>query len=229
MSPRKLNCFVRRVVSMLALPALLCIYLTFAAPLYAQNEPPEHRWTANVGGGFTPTLGDISSRLDTGGHVTVGGGYNFSDNVALTLEYMWTGMAVDRSVLRALAVPNGDAHIHALTLNPVFRFAPKHHVGGYFIMGIGYYRRTVEFTRPSVAVVTVFDPWWGYFGPAVVPADQVLGSVTRDGGGMNAGIGLTLGLGHTGAKFYTEVRYHYVATHGARNTQILPVTFGVRW
>jgi len=48
-------------------------------------------------------------------------------------------------------------------------------------------------------------------------------------GGVNGGVGVTVDLGHGGTKFYTEIRYHYAATHGARNTQILAMSFGIRW
>jgi hypothetical protein len=231
MGIRKVNIFMSRTISKLAIPTLLVIVLSMSVSLNAQSasDSPEHKWNFNVGGGVTPTVGDISSRLNTGGHFTVGGGYNFTRSLGVTLEYMYTGLGVDRSVLRSLDVPDGSAHIHSITLNPVWRFKTSGRFGGYAIVGGGYYRRTVEFTQPTTAIVTIFDPWWGYLGPAVVPANQVLGSVTSNAGGVNAGLGMTIDLGHSGAKFYSEVRYHYAATHRARNTQILPVTFGIRW
>ncbi|MCU1292783.1 MAG: hypothetical protein JWP08_1633 [Bryobacterales bacterium] len=39
-------------------------------------------------------------------------------------------------------------------------------------------RRTVTFTQPVLASTFVFDPWWGYYGPALVPASQNVGSVS---------------------------------------------------
>ena len=87
--------------------------------------------------------------------------------------------------------------------------------------------RTIQFTRPTTAAVNFFDPWFG-FGTAFVPADQVIGSFTRHAAGWNAGGGLTFGIGRTGAKIYTEARYHWAGTTG-RPIQIVPVTFGVRW
>ena len=96
------------------------------------------------------------------------------------------------------------------------------------IGGGGLYTRTVEFTRPTTAAVPFFDPWFGFFGTAFIPANRVIGTVTRHAGGWNAGGGLTFGIGHGGAKFYTEARYHWAGTEG-RPIQIVPVTFGLRW
>jgi hypothetical protein len=46
--------------------------------------------------------------------------------------------------------------------------------------------------------------------------------------GVNGGIGLSFG-GYKRAKFYAEARYHRMFLGGDRHTDILPVTFGVRF
>jgi hypothetical protein len=64
-------------------------------------------------------------------------------------------------------------------------------LSAYVLAGGGYLRRTVEFTQPTLAQTIVFDPWWGYFGPGLVPVQQILGSFTSNssvfdvGGGVN--------------------------------------------
>jgi opacity protein-like surface antigen len=218
---------LRISTSKVMISALPIAILLISSPLPAQVGPGQ-RWSLNVGGGVTPLVGDISSRLNTGWHVTAGGGYNFNPSFGINLEYSYTGLGVSRAVLNSLSVPNGNAHVNAITLNPIWRFATGERFAAYFTAGGGYYRRTVQFTQPTAAVVTVFDPWWGYFGPAIVPVNQVLGSVTSNAGGANAGVGITTPLGRGGLKLYAEIRYHYAATHRDR-TQLLPVTFGIRW
>jgi hypothetical protein len=79
----------------------------------------------------------------------------------------------------------------------------------------------VEFTQPTVAAVTMFDPFFGFF-PVLVPADQVIGRVVRDGAGGNAP------LGHMGMKIYAEARFHY-ASGGALQTRMVPFTIGLRY
>jgi hypothetical protein len=211
--------FRRFIISMLALAVISTV-----SPANAQYE---HRFNFNVGGSVVPLVGDISSRLNTGWNVTAGGGVNLAPTFGINAEYSYFGLGVDQSVLNSLDVPEGNAHIHAITVNPMWRFVNGERFGAYAIAGVGYYRRTVEFTQPTTALVTVFDPWWGYVGPFAVPAHQVLGSATSNAGGVNAGFGLTLGT-KGGVKFYTEARYHYANTHRSR-TQMVPVTFGIRW
>jgi hypothetical protein len=79
-----------------------------------------------------------------------------------------------------------------------------------------------------VGVINVFDPWWGYVGPVVVPAQQILGSTTKDAWGANAGGGISVPLGDSGAAVFAEVRYHFANTKPS-STAIVPVGFGIRW
>ena len=216
-----------RIVSGFAV-VVISIMVLFITPLARAQNSEEHKFNANVGVGVTPLVGDISTRLNTGWHITVGAGYNIAPSFGVDLEYMYTGLGVSQSALNALDVPNGNAHVNSLTIDPIWRFKRGERFGAYVIVGGGYYRRTVEFTAPTTAVVDVFDPWWGYIGPVIVPVNQILGSVTTNAGGVNGGLGTTIDLGHGGIKFYGEIRYHYAATHRSR-TQMLPITFGVRW
>jgi hypothetical protein len=94
--------------------------------------------------------------------------------------------------------------------------------------GAGWYRRTVEFTQPTVAVVDIVDPWWGYLGSTIVSANQVLGSVANNAWGLNGGGGVSVALGQSAAELFGEVRYHYAHTTPT-TTEIVPIVFGVRF
>jgi hypothetical protein len=115
----------------------------------------------------------------------------------------------------------------SLTVGPMWRFPIGGMVDGYVLGGVGWYRRTVEFTQPTVGVIDVIDPWWGYIGPVFVPTNQVLGSVTKDAFGGNAGGGVSVKLGESGAAVFAEVRYHYANTKPT-STAVVPVSFGLR-
>ena len=62
MGIRKVNIFMSRTISKLAIPTLVVIILSMSVSLNAQSasDSPEHKWNFNVGGGVTPTVGDIS-------------------------------------------------------------------------------------------------------------------------------------------------------------------------
>jgi hypothetical protein len=204
--------------------AVVFVLLLFCGSIVAQ----EHVWNFNVGGGYTPVVGPLDNRLDQGGHFTVGGGINIVHNFALVGEYSYTHLGLTGSFLNSVSEPDGHATMHSITVNPKISFRQNKTVGGYVIAGIGWYHRTVFFTQPVVAVVPIFDPWWGFFGSAAVQANQVLSSYSRDALGGNAGFGLTFKIGDRGAKLYTEARYHYINT-AHTPTEMIPLTVGVRW
>jgi hypothetical protein len=112
-------------------------------------------------------------------------------------------------------------------LDPKVNFKPGSRLDPYVVGGGGYYRRTVQFTAPTAAPTLIFDPFFGYFYNALVPVNQVLGTITRDGAGGSLGAGFDFGMSH-GTTFFTEARYVYAGT-GSLPTRVVPVTFGFRW
>jgi len=213
--------FWRFWIDILAL-ALMCLFA-----LGQSLAQQEQGFTVSSSVGVSPLVGDISTRLNNGWHITVDGGYDFTSHFSTTLEYMHNGYGVSRRVLNEAQVPDGNAHLWAVTLNPKLRLNRKSGFDPYVVGGVGYYRRTIEFTRPVAIPVFIFDPFFGVFYNTLVQANQVLGDVTRSGVGGSAGGGFEVGLGNSGVRFFTEARYHYVDT-GRIVTRMVPVTFGIR-
>jgi hypothetical protein len=77
----------------------------------------------------------------------------------------------------------------------------------------------------SLAPVLFVDLYFGFVSTGFVPVNVVIGSVSRNGFGLNIGGGVSIGIGH-GSRFFTEVRYHWAEMQG-RNTTLLPITFGI--
>jgi hypothetical protein len=205
---------------------VLFIFFAGTIGLSAQDLGP---FSVSVGGGVTPVTAGLADRLSTGWHISLGGGFNFSHNFGLNLEYMYSGLGVKRATLQELQAPAGNARIWSITLNPIIRFrSEEDRFVPYITGGGGYYRRTVEFTEPTTALTNIFDPWWGWIGPVPVASNNVLGRVSRGGGGFNAGAGFAVRLGDGNTKFFAESRYHYADMQGMI-TRIVPVTVGLRW
>jgi opacity protein-like surface antigen len=192
------------------------------------NAQDDHKFTFDVGGGYSPLVGDMSSRLNNGWNIVVGGGYNFTSHFSGTVEYMYNGYGVSRRTLEEAQVPAGNSHMWSITANPKLRLMPISKLDPYLVGGVGYYRRTVEFTRPAIVPVFFFDPFFGTFYNTLVLANQVLGDITRGGIGGSAGAGFDIKIGDSGLKFFSEARYHYAST-GRIPTRMVPVTFGIRW
>ncbi len=209
----------RSFFSFLALSALAFV------PCSAQTTS---RWTANIGGGFTQPVGNLDNRVDMGWNVKGGVGLNATNNLGLVAEFQYNQAGLSGSYLQQVSVPDGFARIWSISLNPVVRIHPHGRAGMYLIGGPGFYQRTVEFTQPTTAPVTGFDPWFGGFYNALVPANEVLGSFTQNKFGLNGGVGFTFGKADSNGKFFMEARYNYIFTERTP-TRFIPVTFGYRW
>ena len=189
-------------------------------------EPP--RFTFDAGAGFTQPLGHLENRIDTGWNMQVGAGINLTPRLGVMGQFMYTRSGLNGSFLQSVNVPDGNFRMWGFSLDPIVRLNPRGRVDFYLIGGPGIYRRTVEFTQPTVATVNAFDPFFGFFFPVNVPANQSLGSFGTTRFGLNGGGGVTMRVGHGNAKLFAEARYVKMFTRGT-STSVLPVTFGVRY
>ncbi|MGE5645383.1 MAG: outer membrane beta-barrel protein [Acidobacteriota bacterium] len=181
------------------------------------------------GGGFSQPVGNSGGRFNTGFNLQAGAGVNLFSRLGVLGEFGYNEFGLTDGALAAAGVPGGTGRIYSVTLNPVFRFNPHGRFDAYLMGGGGYYRRTIEFTKPVLAAVTVFDPFLFGFVTVPVAANQVLASFTQNKAGWNAGAGVTFRLSEDSrTKLFAESRYHYIYTTPVRTT-ILPVTFGLRW
>jgi hypothetical protein len=184
-------------------------------------------FTANVGGGFTSVTGRFANDVTNGWNVQGAAGYNFNNYFGILGTFMYDGLGVTNTALNALNMPNGNTNVYTLTADPKFTFPFK--TGSFYVLaGGGWLRRTVQFTQPVIASTFIFDPWFGYFGPALIPANQVIGSVTNNAGVWDVGGGFNIPLPNTRLKLYVEARYFDGLTNDA-HTRMVPLTFGIRW
>lgn len=219
---------MNRVLRIYAVPSIMVLCFAFAATTALAQTYPFHRLNLDLGAGVTPTLGTTNNELNTGWNIVGGAGFNFNRPFGVVLQVMYSSLGVNNSVLNEFDVPGADAHLWAFTLNPIIRLRNKDRVGFYVIGGPGYYRRVLNLTEPTIAIVTVFDPFFGIIAPVAFPANQIIGTITKVGWGGNIGAGITYRLRDSGAKLFAEVRYHHIGTN-PKAMDILPVTFGVRW
>jgi opacity protein-like surface antigen len=203
------------------LALLLCL---LSATMEGQDF---HRWAFNVGGGPSFGVGDAADRINTGYNVQVGGGYNFSKHFGLNIDYTFQSADLSNKALTAAGSPGGYAHAWGFSADPIYRIAPDRRLGGYVTGGFGVFTRTVNLTRPGVVPGVICDPWTFicYTGPVYADIIYRSNSVTK--GGWNIGGGVTFRLNES-LQFFTELRYYDILTSDVR-TQLLPLTFGLRW
>jgi len=209
--------------------AISVLTVLLACTAYAQEYGQYSRFNFNVGGGIGFPLSDTGNFVNNGANFVVGAGPNVNHVLGFSGEFMFHDLPVKSSVIRQLGVPGAQARQYALTGNVILRVPTHERFGAYFIVGGGWYRRTEEATAPGLVAGTICPPfwvWWGVCSRGFFPANFVIGSRTDDALGGNVGGGLTLDIADN-VKFYTEVRYHHAG--GRVNTDVLPLTFGLRW
>ena len=179
-----------------------------------------------IGGGFTQTVGNTGRNLDNGWNIQGGLGYNFNSHIGALVDVGFHDMGINSSTLNNLGVPGGDVRIFQATLDPIVHLTPKSHFDLYVTGGGGLYHRYQEFTAPTVATLTGFDPFFGFF-PVQVAANQVIASSSVNKPGIDVGAGVAIGTKWHG-KVYAEARYNRIFM-GNMHMDYVPVSFGFRW
>jgi Outer membrane protein beta-barrel domain len=188
----------------------------------------QSRWdrlAVEAGGGFTAPLGNSSGDLTWGWNFRGGLGYNFTRKFAVLGEYEFDYNKIPAAILQQVGTPGGNVHTWSLTLDPEWKYKTTGNWGGYIIGGGGFYRQLTSFTVPVLAQGLYCSYFYCY--PVYYTTNEVVSHYSSNQGGLNIGTGLTFGNWNQ-AKFFAEARYEWLYTPG-HGTQIIPVTFGIRW
>jgi hypothetical protein len=191
--------------------------------LSAQEVP---RFTGDIGGGFTQTVGNTGRNLNDGWNIQGGFGVNFSPYVGAMIDLGYNYMNLSSFALKSVGTPGGDVHIFSVTLDPVVHLNPRGHFDVYLTGGGGEYHWYQEFTQPTLSTVTTFDPFFGYY-PINVVGTEVLGSYSVNKPGIDAGAGIAFGKRFHG-KIFAEARYTRIFFSGG-HADYIPVSFGFRF
>lgn len=206
-------------------------------------RPHEDRWshlTFEAGGGFNAPSKDSSPYITWGGNLTVGAGYRFNRYLSLMTEYQFIDDKLPGAIIAEAGSDGGNAHIWSFTMAPVLDLFPKRNNSVYVTGGGGFYRKVTNFTDLNLSYYC--DYFYCY--PGVT--SQVVGHFSSNQGGWNGGIGFTHRLGSrfsdSKMKLFAEARFLRVlspavytqpnglgTTYVDANTELIPVTVGVRW
>jgi hypothetical protein len=147
--------------------ACLAVLSFVPSVVLAQSEEEFHHFTLSAGAGLTTITGADAGKLDHGGNLQLDGGYFFNRYLGITGNFMFSDLGITRTELNSLNVPDGSARVYSVTADPTLRVPLGRGFSAYVLAGGGYLRRTVEFTRPTLAQTVIFNPWWGYLGPVL--------------------------------------------------------------
>jgi hypothetical protein len=217
--------------------------VSFADSSFAEPAAPAHgggqydnrsrggrsgrQYAFEAGGGFNAPVGNDIPYITWGGNFTVGGGLHFSKVFTVLAEYQFIADKLPGALVAAGGGQTGNAHIQSITIAPVIDLFPKSSNSVYVTGGGGWYHKSTNFN-----VLAGYD-FYGY--PVFVTAN----SFTSNQGGVNLGFGFTHRLGGVysdgTAKLFAEARYLWIDTppigepNGLGRTELIPVTFGIRW
>ena len=222
---------------------LVILLVVFFSSIRAQGQEEEEfdedsRLNSNLGIPITAPLNPTAKFTNFGWGFTMGVGYNMSRRHAFVGEFMWNRLYPSSSALAPLRLAlhsrdlSGHGNLFAVTANYRFEMQGRS-LGAYFIGGTGFYYRNASLSREVVVgTTTTCTPEWIFWGftcsSGNVSADQTLASASSGTLGFNGGIGFTIKTGEPRYRMYIEARYHYAATT-PNNTQLIPITFGIRF
>ena len=230
MDRRKLK--VRNIV-------LLVTALALAQPFLAQDPcGDECKVNTNLAMLINVPVSQTAQVASIGWGTVVGVGYNLNKQNALIGEFMWTRVSNSSGSLQSLqaAEPSvhltGNTDVFSLTAN--YRFELRGRLLGTYLIGGGgwYLRNTSLSAKVTAGADTPCAPvwlWWGFTcSSGMVTTNQSLESSNSNALGANLGIGLTVRVGQSPYRLYSEARYHYMPNKNI-NTQFVAATLGIRY
>ena len=185
------------------------------------------QYTFQAGAGFNAPIGNDIPYITWGGNFLIGGGLKLAPNFSLMGEYGFIQDKLPGALVAAGQGDTGNTRIQSITLEPVVDLFPKRSNSIYLVGGGGWYHKS---TNWNVLVGYDFYGYPVYATAATFSSNQV---------GVNGGIGFTHRLGGVygdgTAKLFAEARYLWINTpklgeaNGLGTTELIPVSFGVRW
>jgi hypothetical protein len=220
--------------------ATLLVVASCSTLLSAQDEDFDEnsKLNTNLGMALAVPVNPTARFTHFGFGFTLGAGYNMTRRNAFIGEFLWNRLYPSNSALaplrQALHTRNLNGHGNLIAVTGNYRYELRGStLGAYLIGGVGFYYRNVSLDHEVVTgTTTTCTPEWIFWGftctSGVVSSDQTLASTSSAAAGFNGGMGFTIKVSEPRYRIYIEARYHYAATSPS-NTQLIPITFGVRF
>jgi len=196
-----------------------------------RNKPrPYDKWDFNVGGGASLTTGATKDYVRGGGGVgAVGVARNYSQFLGLRADFQWDNLPLRDSALQLAQAPGATSQVYSLMLDPIISLPFTKEWTGYFVIGPSYYHRSGKLDSSSAqpgSACNGFWTWWGACYASSIQAGHFLSS-SQNEFGENFGAGVAHKITPK-IELYGEFRILH-GSHNGLNTDLRPITIGVRW
>jgi hypothetical protein len=202
-------------------------------PVSRRRAKPKNykNWTYDVGLGANLDSGATRSFVREGGGVaTAGVARNANRYLGLRADFIFANLPLRDSVLQNAPATGDNNNLYAVTLDPIINIPASKTVGGYVLLGPGFYHRQGSLSGDTTVPGSGCNPfwiWWGACEGVSIPLSGDFIRSNQNSWGYNFGAGLTRKM-PSGVELYLEVRL----THGKNGnvtTDVRPITLGVRW
>ena len=185
----------------------------------------------NLAVGYVEPMADLKESSNPGWVVSGGVRFRVDESVpfGLRLDLGYARVKVeprstsDFDAQTVTTIEDGYTSIGNLSLDAIYDFGGRGHVGGYVTAGIGGYSRYRTVTQKVEQGPGFCDPLVQVCQTVTTVASE---SETLTKVGYDLGLALTFPL-HSGRQIYIESRYHWMTTDPS--TQYLPISIGYRW
>jgi len=189
------------------------------------------KWTFHVGGGASLTNGTTTKFARGGGGIAAAGvARNYSKYFGFRLDFQFDNLPLRSSALQAAQAPGANAHVYALTLDPIINIPATKDWGGYIVFGPSYYHRSGMLDSSSALPGSACNPfftWWGHCFNSSLPLNGDFLHSSQNEIGENFGGGITHKI-RSNLDLYVEIRLMH-GSHNNITTDLRPITIGLRW
>ena len=199
-----------------------------------------------AGAGLNVPVGNTGKFYTPSYDVAAGAGINFNKMFGVLGEFHYdhlgvTGGAIDAEYNNQIALGatpadlagfDANAHVLSITVDPVVTYSSEHSkFGAYATGGVGYYRKTTNFTLPAC-----YNDYYGF----TYCNNYNVYSPSANALGFNFGAGLTYKISEfSSERLFVEGRYNWVKIDSAnntdqfpynrRNSEYVPILVGIRF
>src|SRR5215467_14077959 len=209
--------------------AFFCVLLAIVLCSHSYGQDRLKHVTFDAGAGFSFPVGQLENHADTGFNFVASGGARFNSRWSLNLDFSLHYFNVKNSLQSPVTGVNfglgSMVRVWSLTVNPRYQFWKAEKFTTYATGGYGLYNRQLQIPAPGPVTASACEAFWNVCVGQATTGASISGNINPYRGGYNVGAGVNFG---TRTKFFVETRYHHMFTTNSP-TEIIPLTFGVRW
>jgi opacity protein-like surface antigen len=189
-------------------------------------------WNFNIGVGANVDSGATKTFVRGGG---VGGTFGVARNankyLGLRADFIFADLPLRDSTLQLAQASGGaSSYLLALTFDPIINIPVTKVYSGYVLFGGGFYHRGGSLHDDTTVPGSGCNPfwtWWGACSSLAIPLNGSFTSSNQNEFGYNVGAGVARKM-PSGVEIYAEYRLMHGSANNT-NTDIRPITIGVRW